>query len=52
LPGTFPRIQILTPADLLHGPRAKLPRLAPINRRAARVEIRASHKPGSQGSLI
>ncbi|HET8611287.1 MAG TPA: DNA methyltransferase [Sphingomonas sp.] len=50
--GAFPRIQILTPADIFHGPGAKLPPLAPINRRAARVETRASHKPGAQGSLL
>lgn len=50
--GRFPRLQILTPADLFHGPGAKLPPLAPINRRHARVETRASHKPGAQGSLI
>ena len=50
--GIFPRIQILTPADLFHGPGTKLPPLAPINRRAARVETRASHQPGSQGNLL
>ena len=50
--GAFPRIQILTPADLFHGNGAKLPPLAPINRRAARVETRASHQRGAQGSLI
>ena len=50
--GTYPRLQILTPADIFHGPGAKLPPLAPINRRAARVETRKSHKPGAQGSLI
>lgn len=50
--GRFPRLQILTPADLFHGPGAKLPPLAPINRRHARVETRASHKSGAQGSLL
>ena len=50
--GRFPRLQILTPADLFHGPSAKLPPLAPINRRHARVETRASHKAGAQGSLL
>ena len=50
--GRFPRVQILTPADLFHGAGAKLPPLAPINRRAARVETRASHQQGAQGSLI
>ena len=50
--GRFPRLQIMTPADLFHGPGAKLPPLAPINRRAARVETRASHKPDAQGGLL
>ena len=50
--GRFPRLQILTPADLFHGPGAKLPPLAPINRRHARVETRASHRDGAQGSLL
>jgi site-specific DNA-methyltransferase (adenine-specific) len=50
--GRFPRLQILTPADLFHGPGAKLPPLAPINRRHARVETRASHQKGAQGELI
>jgi len=50
--GRFPRLQILTPADLFHGAPAKLPPLAPINRRHARVETRASHKEGGQGELL
>jgi site-specific DNA-methyltransferase (adenine-specific) len=50
--GRVPRLQILTPADLFHGAGAKLPPLAPINRRHARVETRASHKEGGQGSLL
>ena len=50
--GRFPRLQIVTPADLFHGAATKLPPLAPINRRHARVETRASHKPGGQGSLL
>jgi site-specific DNA-methyltransferase (adenine-specific) len=50
--GRFPRLQILTPADLFHGPGARLPPLAPINRRHARVETRASHKEGGQGKLL
>jgi site-specific DNA-methyltransferase (adenine-specific) len=50
--GRFPRLQILTPADLFHGAGAKLPPLAPINRRHARVETRASHKAGGQGKLL
>lgn len=50
--GRFPRLQIITPADLFHGASAKLPPLAPINRRHARVETRKSHQSGSQGSLL
>ena len=52
--GRFPRLQILTPADLFHGPglRANLPPLAPINRRHTRVETRTSHKDGAQGNLL
>ena len=50
--GRFDRLQILTPADLFHGAGAKLPPLAPINRRHARVETRTSHKAGAQGSLL
>ena len=50
--GRFQRLQILTPADLFHGPGTKLPPLAPINRRHARVETRTSHKEGGQGSLL
>ena len=50
--GRFPRLQIMTPAALFHGAGAKLPPLAPINRRHARVETRVSHKTGGQGSLL
>jgi site-specific DNA-methyltransferase (adenine-specific) len=50
--GRFPRLQILTPADLFHGAGAKLPPLAPINRRHARVETRVSHQKGAQASLL
>ena len=50
--GRFQRLQILTPADLFHCAGAKLPPLAPINRRHARVETRTSHKAGGQGSLL
>ncbi len=42
----------VSPADLFHGAGAKLPPLAPINRRALRVETRASHKQGAQSSLL
>lgn len=57
--GRFDRIQIVTPADLFHGGPGnsgasafRLPPLAAINRRAARVETRASHQPGAQGTLV
>ncbi len=49
--GRFPRLQILTPADFFHGSGAKLPPLASVNRRAARVDVRASHQPGAQKGL-
>ena len=49
--GRFPRIQILTSADLFHGPGAKLPPLAPINRLAPQAETRTSHQKDSQGAL-
>lgn len=39
----------ITPADLFHGPPGKLPPLALINRRHARVETRASHQTDEQG---
>ncbi|WBO21608.1 DNA methyltransferase [Sphingomonas abietis] len=50
--GRFPRLQILTPADIFHGGGAKLPPLAPVNRRAVRVETRPSHQFGSQAQLL
>jgi site-specific DNA-methyltransferase (adenine-specific) len=50
--GRFPRLQILTPADIFHGAGARLPPLAPINRRAPRVETRPSHQSGSQAQLL
>ncbi len=39
-------------ANLFFDQKPQLPPLAPINRRAARVETRKSHSPGAQGSLI
>ena len=50
--GTFDRIQIVTPADLFHNNPPRLPPLAGINRKAARVETRASHQAGAQGDLL
>jgi site-specific DNA-methyltransferase (adenine-specific) len=48
----YPKLQIFTMAELFQDRRPKLPPLISPNRRAARVETRSSHKPGSQGSLI
>jgi len=50
--GRFPALQIITLAELMHGHRPKLPPLISPVKRAARVETRTSHKPGSQGSLL
>lgn len=50
--GRFPAMQVFTLAGLFQDRRPKLPPLVSPNRRAARVETRASHKAGSQGSLI
>jgi site-specific DNA-methyltransferase (adenine-specific) len=48
----YPKLQIFTLAELFQDRRPKLPPLVSPNRRAARVETRASHKEGAQGSLI
>lgn len=45
--GRFPRLQIFTLAELFSGLKPKLPPLVSPNRRAARVETRASHQPGA-----
>ena len=50
--GRFPALQIVTLAELMHGHRPKLPPLISPVKRAARVETRRSHQPGSQGSLL
>lgn len=50
--GRFPALQIVTLAELMHGHRPKLPPLISPVKKAARVETRASHKPGAQGSLL
>jgi site-specific DNA-methyltransferase (adenine-specific) len=44
-------LQIYTLAELFGDIRPKLPPLVSVNRKAARVETRASHQPGSQGAL-
>lgn len=50
--GRFPALQIFTLKDLFDGRTPRLPPLVSPNRRAARVETRASHQPGSQGALL
>jgi site-specific DNA-methyltransferase (adenine-specific) len=50
--GRFPALQCFTLAELFQDRRPKLPPLVSPNRRAPRVEMRASHKVGAQGSLI
>ena len=50
--GRFPDLQIFTLAELFQDRHPKLPPLVSPNRRAPRVETRASHKSGAQGSLI
>jgi site-specific DNA-methyltransferase (adenine-specific) len=50
--GRFPALQTYTLAELFADKRPKLPPLVSVNRKAARVEVRASHQTGSQGSLI
>jgi site-specific DNA-methyltransferase (adenine-specific) len=49
--GRFPALQTYTLAELFTDIRPKLPPLVPVNRRAARVDVRASHQPNSQGGL-
>jgi site-specific DNA-methyltransferase (adenine-specific) len=48
----FPALQIVTLAELMLGQRPKLPPLISPVKKAARVETRASHKPGAQGALL
>jgi len=50
--GRFPAMQVVTIAELIHGPAPKLPPLVSPVKKAARVETRSSHKAGAQGSLI
>ena len=49
--GRFPALQTYTLAELFLDKRPRLPPLVSANRKAARVEVRASHQPGSQGGL-
>lgn len=50
--GRFPALQCFTLAELFDGHHPKLPPLVSPNRRAPRVEMRASHQAESQGELI
>jgi site-specific DNA-methyltransferase (adenine-specific) len=50
--GRFPAMQIFTLAELFQGRRPKLPPLVSPNRKAVRVDTRASHQPGAQASLL
>ncbi len=50
--GRFPALQIVTLAQFFHGPTPQLPPLISPVKKAARVETRASHQKGSQGSLL
>lgn len=50
--GRFPAMQVVTIAELIHGPPPKLPPLVSPVKKASRVETRVSHQKGSQGSLL
>ena len=49
--GRFDRVQIVTPADIFHNNWPKLPPLAGINRKAARVDLRPEKQAGAQRGL-
>ena len=50
--GRFPAMQVVTIAELIHGPKPKLPPLISPVKKASRVETRVSHQKGSQGALL
>ena len=50
--GRFPAMQVVTIAELIHGPAPKLPPLISPVKKASRVETRASHQKGAQASLL
>lgn len=50
--GRFPALQIVTLEQLMHGHRPRLPPLISPVKKAARVEMRASHQAGAQGHLL
>jgi hypothetical protein len=45
-------MQVVTIAELIHGPKPKLPPLLSPVKKASRVETRVSHQKGSQGELL
>ncbi len=49
--GRFPALQLFTLAELFQDRHPRLPPLVSPNRKAPRVETRASHQPGAQGGL-
>ncbi|UIJ45034.1 restriction endonuclease [Sphingomonas cannabina] len=50
--GRFPALQFVTLPELFDGIQPRLPPLISPMRKAARVEMRTSHQPGAQGSLL
>jgi site-specific DNA-methyltransferase (adenine-specific) len=50
--GRFPAMQVVTIAELIHGPKPKLPPLISPVKKASRVETRVSHQKGAQGALL
>jgi site-specific DNA-methyltransferase (adenine-specific) len=50
--GRFPAMQVVTIAELIHGPKPKLPPLISPVKKASRVETRVSHQKGAQGELL
>jgi hypothetical protein len=50
--GRFPAMQVVTIAELIHGPAPKLPPLISPVKKASRVETRVSHQKGAQGNLL
>ena len=50
--GRFPAMQVVTIAELIHGPKPKLPPLISPVKKASRVETRVSHQKDSQGELL
>ena len=50
--GRFPAMQFVTLAELFQDIKPKLPPLISPVKKASRVETRASHQKGSQGSLL